>query len=105
MRSVVSALLLLAAATAALAAPAPFAKRERHDRISDEVRIQGEWTRTAAYHRRGGGWVSLNAPPHTFTFVDGQLRVGALIERVTLHPKQSPRGIDFTQNHTPDVER
>jgi uncharacterized protein (TIGR03067 family) len=104
MRPVVVFALLLLTAGSALAAPAPFPKY-RPDRTSDLVWIQGTWTRTAVYGWRADGWESLIAPPHDFTFTDRQLIVGALIERFALHPYQSPRGIDFSSNGVPGVER
>jgi uncharacterized protein (TIGR03067 family) len=105
MRTAIVSVVLLLAVGSTLAAPAPIPKRSRPDRTSDYVKIEGEWARTAVYFRRSDGWKSLDAPPHAFTFKEDQLIRGNLVERFTLHPHRSPRGIDFASNGVPDAER
>jgi uncharacterized protein (TIGR03067 family) len=109
---VVSALLLLAAGTAALAAPAPFDRPERPGHNHDFARLQGTWTRDDVYLWRDGLWVkagafgvtTLTVRGNHFAWV-GNFAPPALVERFTLHKGPYPRGIDFTPPNASVLER
>jgi len=93
------------------AAPAPFAKPNRPDRSTDVDRLQGAWTRTAAYVWRSDGWQVVSAISsdaiirgNQFAWTGG-FTANDMVERFTLHAGTPLHGIDFTSERTHEVER
>jgi uncharacterized protein (TIGR03067 family) len=102
MRHVLLCLLLLSAAPAVVAAPAPFVKPDRTGHASDVARMQGAWMTVEAFSWGKNGWNRLQyggrwiVTGERSTWYD---RPGSqpIHERFRLHPRTTPKGIDFSR--------